>query len=184
MGINNFLSVGAAAEEAGIRVGFHERSYDISYPREIWKAVPSSARDLLVDNIALASVLHLPMVYPETRGVELNTVRPLFEPYFFRNFVGDIPSCCDMDGNSIITDIERFLNLEYRFSPGAVRIPEIWPAPEKREAGALVPLTFGKDSLLSFCRCRGNRSETESRFRRRTVFRPGTGIQGRTGKPV
>ncbi|MDF1566870.1 MAG: hypothetical protein P1P77_02495 [Spirochaetaceae bacterium] len=143
-------SIAVDRTEDGYALIFRARSYPVAYPKEVWNSVPERERDLLTDNLAYAATMHLPMKMPGLSGLSYMTTRPLFEPYFRHNMLQDIPSCCDVDGSDIGLGIERFLGLEYSFASDDIRRPGTWPLPSSRPAGAIVPLTFGKDSLLTF----------------------------------
>jgi len=134
----------------GYQIVVRGQSYSVRYPESVWSQVPLAMRRLLLDHLALTTSMHLPMVISESRGLRLDTARPLFEPHLFRNFIGDIPSCADVEGRDIDDEIRRFLTTEYEFDTDAIRRPVPWPAPDVAEAGAVIPLTFGKDSLLTF----------------------------------
>jgi hypothetical protein len=66
------------------------------------------------------------------------------------NALRDIPSCCDMDGTDIALETERFLGLDFQFDSQDIRQPVYWPSDYQGETSAVVPLSFGKDSLLTF----------------------------------
>ncbi len=135
----------------GIRIGFRGKSYSISYPDGIWDRVPQQVREMLLDNLAYAVAIHLPMKFREMRGLHFHSGRPFFETYFLQNFLRDIPSCCDMDGSDIGRETGRFLELEFRFDDEGMKLPPSWPGSAGQEGSrAVVPLSFGKDSLLTF----------------------------------
>ncbi len=135
----------------GICLTFRGRSYHIAYPQEIWEAVPEAVKLLLLDNLSYAAAMHLPMKLKGVKGLHFHSGRPFFEPYFLQNFLRDIPSCCDMDGIDIAGETQRFLELSFSFDVGRMRLPAPWPSGKAgRPVKALVPLSFGKDSLLTF----------------------------------
>ncbi|MBN2657387.1 MAG: hypothetical protein JXR86_10025 [Spirochaetales bacterium] len=148
----SFAPVTGSLIESGIEIGFRGNSYSVSWPADVWQAVPEITRQLLLDNLVFAAAMHLPMKIRDLKGLVFSTGRPFLEPFFRQNFIGDIPSCCDMDGFSTAEEIERFLGLDFRFSGSAPALPSPWPVPADSVPGekAIVPLSFGKDSLLTY----------------------------------
>ncbi|MFT6106052.1 MAG: hypothetical protein ACJA0S_000413 [Rickettsiales bacterium] len=134
----------------GIELRFLENDYQISYPAKVWDLVPEEMKYLLLDNLCFAATMHLPMKIRTLSGISYNTSRPYFEAYFRQNFIGDIPSCCDMDGLNIGDEISRFARLDYKFPLKEIRTPCNWPQPDEISSQAIVTLSLGKDSLLTF----------------------------------
>lgn len=150
MNSNHHPEIFPSLTPVGMRFEFRGFSYHISYPADVWEMVPEGAKLVLLDNLAYAAALHLPMKLKEVKGVCFHSGRPLFEPYFLQNFIRDIPSCCDMDGIDITGEIERFLQLEFTFDEEEIKQPSFWPGSFETGERAVVPLSFGKDSLLTY----------------------------------
>ncbi|MCB0337887.1 MAG: hypothetical protein KDD62_16330, partial [Bdellovibrionales bacterium] len=132
----------------GIRITWRGESYTVNYPLDVWAACPLPVKEVLLDNVTFACTMHLPMVVPGLTCLSYSTARPLFEPYFFQNFIRDLPDCAEADGKSIADEYKRFLNVDYLFNGEPIK-----PAPPSTfqpEDKALVAMSFGKDSLLSF----------------------------------
>lgn len=148
----------------GILLHYEGAGYRVSWPAGIWERTPPAMHLFLRDNLAYAMTMHLPMTVPGLAGVEYTSARPLLEPWFFQNFVRDIPSCADMEGSSAPDETIRFLSREYFFPDEDIRVPPDGPEDGPRpvtssetggDAGeplprAIVPMSFGKDSLLTF----------------------------------
>lgn len=146
---NSSATISGICIDNGIEVSFRGQSYTIEYPVNIWQSVPTETKEFLKDNLAYASTMHLPMMDKSLEGLEYQTNRPYFEPFFFQNFIRDIPSCCDMDQQNISEEMTRFLKTPYQFSSKSFQLPTSWEN-EHPSGRAIVPLSFGKDSLLSF----------------------------------
>ncbi len=131
----------------GIAIEFRGESYAIGYPPEVWASIPEATRIALRDNLALAVTMHLPLVFGESRAM-YSTGRPLLEPYFTQNFLKDIPSCTEVDGTDTDEVVRQFFNTQYEFSQPEIAIPS--SEPEDMAHHAIVGLSFGKDSLLTF----------------------------------
>lgn len=150
MTVSDTKEVSARITGKGYSIRYGSRDYQVIYPEEIWGPVPPEMKNLLVDHLAMVSALHLPMKLHNLNGLDFSTARPFFEPHFITNALRDIPSCCDMDGKDIAAETERFLSLDYRYASEQVRLPSTWPQPAKPVSDAVIPLSFGKDSLLTF----------------------------------
>ena len=143
--------VSARLTDCGFSVLYQGRTYSVGYPDDVWKQTPETVRLFLLDNLVYAMTMHLPMVVPGLTGLIYDTRRPMLEPWFFQNFIRDIPSCTDMLGQSADKETARFLSHEYSFAGGEMRSTQSAVPPGKTAtAGAIVPMSFGKDSLLSF----------------------------------
>jgi hypothetical protein len=151
------LEVRSRLADTGFVIEVDGRDYRIDYPEWVWKSTPEAAARFLLDNLAYSCTMHLPMSIPGVDGLSFDTARPCFEPYFFQNFVRDIPSCADMDGRDIAAETTRFLAVDYRFAEDPVRLPSGLPPglpagvpASDHRAASVVPMSFGKDSLLTW----------------------------------
>ena len=114
---SEYLKVDAEITDLGLIIYYQNKGYEIQYPERIWVKVPPLVKKALQDNLALAATLHLPMVVPRVDGIHFSTARPLLEPYFFQNFVRDIPSCTEVDATDTAEAIHKFLQLDLAFLP-------------------------------------------------------------------
>ncbi len=133
--------------ENGFEVKFRGARYPVEYPVETWSSVPEQTRRALRDNLAFAATMHLPLVFGEDI-VRYDSGRPLLEPYFFQNFMRDIPSCTEVDGSDTADMSRRWYNIRYLFSDSQIIYPS--QEPVSSPTRAIVGLSFGKDSLLTF----------------------------------
>ena len=74
--------------------------------------------------------------------------QPILEPYFFQNFIKDIPSCTEIDGTNTDDIIRQFLQIEYQFQDHEILYPGDIPVYDPFRA--LISMSFGKDSLLTY----------------------------------
>ncbi|MFX1250560.1 MAG: hypothetical protein ACFFCZ_03010 [Promethearchaeota archaeon] len=146
--MNKFIEIDAEVTNAGITIKYLGKKYRINYPTNIWQKVPSSVKLALRDNLVLASTLHLPMVIPNIKGIQFSSGRPLLEPYFFQNFIMDIPSCTEVDGIDTGSAIQKFLQIELNYLEPEIIHPGNFPVTDSYKA--LVGMSFGKDSLLTY----------------------------------
>lgn len=137
--------------QRGLHVVVQDREYSIQYPEEIWSAVPERVSDVLLDNLVYASTLHLSMVYDAT-SIVYETHRPILETFFFQNFIKDIPSCCDMSDLDTNNETVKFVSTGISFAHNTIRRPSVWKSAHQQHQ-SIVPMSFGKDSLLTFAMC-------------------------------
>lgn len=143
----SYLYINSKLTSNGIEVQLKGKNYPLSYTETIWKKTPASIQEALLDNLALATTMHLPMIF-DIKGLVFNTGRPILEPYFFQNFIKDIPSCAEVDGTNIDDNINRFLETEYQFLDPVIKYPGLDKVDSPYRA--IIGLTFGKDSLLTY----------------------------------
>ena len=141
------MQIDAKCTNNGIAIFFNEQSYPIIYPKQVWKTTPPQTQIALKDNLAIATTMHLPLVFNEEQ-ITYHTGRPLLEPYFFQNFIKDIPSCTVVDGTSTDEAIRQFFNIDYQFLDPTIISPA--PDPVASPFRAIVGTSFGKDSLLTY----------------------------------
>ena len=141
------LHIYSKVTDIGVEISFRDISYPIKYPAHVWKATPKETQIALKDNLALATTMHLPLIfnYPT---IVYHSGCPLLEPYFIQNFLNDIPSCTEVDGTSTDEVVRKFFNTQYQFLDSDVVYPSEQPVDSP--SGALVGLSFGKDSLLTY----------------------------------
>ena len=121
--------------------------YSLIYPVDVWGAYPKNIKSVLIDNLALLLTINLPLV-GGLKEVNYNTSMPFFLPFFFEIITESIPSAIEDYPYSTESILKRFLNIDFCFKEEAVKIPAYRPNFNFREK-AIVPLSFGKDSLLT-----------------------------------
>lgn len=83
--MTNFLHIHSKVVDAGVEIRFLKNPYPIAYPRFVWGATPKETQIALKDNLALATTMHLPLVF-DSLGAVYHSGRPLLEPYFAPKF--------------------------------------------------------------------------------------------------
>src|SRR3990172_1891100 len=141
------LTFSSRINETGVDIRFNNNVYPISYPDKVWSDTPTDLRRALRDNLALATTIHLPLVF-KAEMAKYDTGRPYLEPYFFLNFLRDLPSCAVVDGSSSEEMVRSFIQTQYLFDDPEVCFPSL-EAPKNAEK-TIISLSFGKDSLLSY----------------------------------
>lgn len=144
----NELAFGSENLEKGFSILFNGSRYTNDYPDNVWQETPFEIKEFLLDNLSVATTMHLGMVYPNVKKIRYSSSRPYFEPYFNQNFIYDIPSCAEVDDNSIPEEIKKFLHLGFEYNNQLVKLPGNNPNDEASRA--LIGMSFGKDSLLTY----------------------------------
>jgi hypothetical protein len=145
------LSIEARQTESGFEILCRGSKYVVKYPNGVWKNYPQEARDILFDNLAYAETIHLPLTLRKSE-IRYNTSAPLFQTQFFQNLIMDLPSCADVDGTSTSALIKEFMNLKIKFNDYQIKYPTY--SQPSRDDSAVVSLSFGKDSLLTWAVCK------------------------------
>jgi len=145
--LHNYLEIYPKNTRNGIQIRFQEFEYPIIFEGNIWDLTPNQTREALKDNLALASSMHLPLIFNKEKVI-YDSGRPLLEPYFFQNFIKDIPSCTEVDGLNTDEIIRKFLNIEYQYTEPVIVYPSDKPVESAYKA--LIGMSFGKDSLLTY----------------------------------
>ena len=131
---------------SGIGIKFRNRFFSLSYPEKIWRTYPKKEKDFLFDNLAYLSTITFPLV-SEFKNIRYNTSYPLFKPYFQQMVIRDIPSSTEDYPVSTAKTVKKFMNLEVNFKDYQIKNPVYRTRPAKNRL--IVPLSFGKDSLLT-----------------------------------
>lgn len=146
---NLFIDAKLNPDGIGILVG--GRDFRIKYPKKIWQQTPLSIKKVLLENLTFGNTNFLPLILGRNRlTYQINF--PFFESFFFRNQIGDLIDCEKDDNVPPLTYLRHFHNLQYNFAYSESTLPnssEIKKFRSKRPT-AVVPFTFGKESLTVF----------------------------------
>ena len=141
------LEINSKEIKNGISIDFQGVQYPIIYQNDEWNSIPLETRNALRDNLIFATTMHLPLIY-ESNRIIYHSGRPLLEPYFFQNFIKDIPSCTEVDELDTDEVIRKFLNTQIIFENPEIQYPSSIPVKDAHKA--LIGMSFGKDSLLTY----------------------------------
>jgi hypothetical protein len=150
--VNGVANIACRVTETGLQVKIADKTLTLHYPPTIWQRFPKVHRQILAENIAFALTFHLPYLYPSLEKVSYNIPVPLSEPFLFKGFAYSLPSTAIMqthkDKRTTSNLFRRLLDVDYTFSNRKTDIP-----PYNRTSmsdQAIMPFTFGKESLLTF----------------------------------
>ncbi len=152
LNINGVAKIACRVTETGLQVKISDKTLTLHYPATIWQRFPKIHRQILAENIAFALTFHLPYLYTSLERVSYNIPVPLSESFLFKGFSFSLPSTAIMqtqkDKRTTSNLFRRLLDVEYTFSDRKTDIP-----PYNRVSmsdHAIMPFTFGKESLLTF----------------------------------
>lgn len=136
--------------EKGIQIFFRNKSYELSYPKKIWCSYPHK-KDFINNFVPLVT-LSLPLML-RIKKIYYNTARPFFEEKFRQLMLKDLPSSTYDYNQNAVELAKNFLKIKYFFEARdgyKSQANEKTKNKENEEHKAIVSLSFGKDSLLSF----------------------------------
>lgn len=138
----------------GINISFLRRSYDIIYPLFIWKEFPVVYRQNFADALTYFSTIHLILTKNSETKIVYHFPPPVIESLFFKGMV------CSMGENALVDEknkfttgsliklfYNRYFNVDFNSRSRYWRFKNVNRNSKKR---AIIPFSFGKDSLLTF----------------------------------
>jgi len=150
--VNGVAKISSQVKDFGIQVMINNKLFRLRYPPTIWKRFPKTHQKILTQNIAFSTTYHLPYLYSSLKKMQYNQPVPLSEAFLFKAFSMALPSTAVMqsDGEYKMTSnlLRRLFEVEYVYSNKKTDIPA-YNRTSYHDC-AVMPFTFGKDSLLTF----------------------------------
>lgn len=149
------LTVSAEITDDGIAIIVDGKKYRIRYPKHIWDKTSSVIKKFLKDNLVFGNTIYLGPMLSKTK-IEYETRQPLFETELLTQNIYDMRDCEVTDGVPALTYLSLLYNTEYDFADGSSILPRPSPKPSKTrdENMAIIPFSFGKESLLTYAICK------------------------------
>lgn len=154
--INGVAKITAQTFDSGFSVKINDRTIRMKYPPSIWGRFPKTHRKILTQNISFGLTFQLPYLYTSIHRMLYSMPVPLSESFFFKGLAMALPSTAIMQSQKdqrVTSNLLRKLyDIDYVFSSHKADIP-----PYNRTSmsnRAIMPFTFGKDSLLTFALAR------------------------------
>lgn len=144
------LKISAGSFTDGFNLKVLGKNYRTQYPAGVWQSVPPVLRQVLLENLAFAETHWLPLILKGYQSVDYNTAQPFFEPLLFKNQLYDLLFAEEVDNVKQLTYLKQFYNLDFSFANvsatafNASAIPKF----KTKQRVAIIPFTFGKESLL------------------------------------
>jgi len=135
----------------GVEISLERKNYQISYPGHIWKNFPDNYRQNFADALAYSLTMHL-CLNGHTKII-YNFPPPQFEPYFFEGMIYSLGETTLLGDENVRTSdllrlfYNRHFSIEFTGRPRYARFNNINRNTKNR---AVIPFSFGKDSLLTF----------------------------------
>ncbi|MBI4975666.1 hypothetical protein HZC20_03230 [Candidatus Peregrinibacteria bacterium] len=148
------LKINATQESDGISIEIKNKKFNIKFPKDLWQKTPKSVRDVLFENLVFGNTHYLPLIFDEEK-ISYNTRMPLFESFLFKNQLYDLLCCEKADNEKHLEYVKNFYNLEFEFARGPSGVVDSIEVPKfnERKPVAIIPFSFGKESLLTFAIC-------------------------------
>lgn len=96
------------------------------------------------------------MFLPQMLGkneIYYETPRPIAETFLFKNGIYDMPCSAIVDQKSSLDYIKKFFNTRYIYKENRISVPENRSLRKKRRPTAIIPFSFGKESMLTVSLC-------------------------------
>ena len=154
--VNGAAKISGQVKDFGIQVNINKKIFRLKYPTGIWNRFPKTHRGILAENIAFSQTFHLPYIFKSLKKMIYNIPVPLSEAFFFKSYSLSLPITAMMNDyrEEKLTSnlLRRLFEVDYIYNNKKTEIP-----PYNRTSlsdQAIMPFTFGKDSLLTFALCR------------------------------
>lgn len=134
---------------SGIKISFRNHSYELKYPREIWKSY--SNKEILINNYVPLATISLPLML-NLKKIHYNTSKPEFQRKFQQLILRDLPSSTQDNKQDAIKLTKKFLEIKYQFEDkrdNDFKQNKIINKLNQSSHKAINPLSLGKDSLLT-----------------------------------
>lgn len=138
----------------GINISFLRKSYDILYPSHVWKEFPVVCRQNFADSLTYFLTMHLILTKNSETKIIYDFPPPIIEPFFFKGMIYSLGETALVDEEKKLTTnslLKLFyncsFNIEFSGGPRYARFKNVNRNSKKR---AIIPFSFGKDSLLTF----------------------------------
>lgn len=151
---HKFVEIKARENPSGFQIKEDGRAYHTVFPKHIWSQTPAAIRKIIVSNFTLAFTNFFPLLLGGDK-IKYDFDYPLFESQMFRNQLYDLLFSEKVDRVKFLSYLRKFYNLEYEFNSNQSEIPDLGKSSYSKNSQptAIIPFTFGKESLASFALC-------------------------------
>jgi hypothetical protein len=145
------IQIGLKIEEDDISVEVDSASFSVTFPKGSLKNYPEPAKKILAENLAFASTMHLPFLM-DRNTIIYHMRKPLAKELIEEGFRLSLPATAFLKSQKTSELIERFSKFRYFFEEEAPSKYTLYR--EDFTDKAVLPFSFGKDSLLTYAICR------------------------------
>lgn len=139
----------------GIRIKVEDKNFDIKYPKNIWTKTPAHIKKIMLDNLTFGDTHFLPLILGYDK-INYNTNFPIFESTLYRNQMMGMLKCEKFDDVPHLEYLRKFYNLKFSYANNPISLPlgKNRLKFTNKQPTAVIPFTFGKESLTTFALCR------------------------------
>jgi len=141
------INISIKEKDNGIIISLDNRKFSLEYPETVWSNLRDDIKSFFLDNYLFLKSVHLPIMF-SADTINLNTSSPLLKTFFSSMQIFDIPSLSDLYKVKSSDFFKKFFNTAFRFKDYNIKtIEKEFPINDRE---AVLSLSMGKDSLLSF----------------------------------
>lgn len=147
---NNILHIHRYLTSRGLIISLGQKKYQINYPAKVWKRFPSVYHQTFADAVTYSLTLHLAFNNFQNKKLIYHFPPPIVEPLIFKGTLYSLvedPSTNSPASKYIQLFFNANHNIHFAQRPRYERFKNV---NHNNRRKALIPFTFGKDSLLSF----------------------------------
>ena len=125
--------------------------YSLVYPKNIWAGLSSPAKNILIKNFIYSRTAPLGVVLDQSSIY--NFPQPFLKNFIDWGLTSDLPRISEdltIDTAKLARAFESYKNKKNKFLPTSRRETKLAPQKRTRGSRAILALSFGKDSLLSY----------------------------------
>lgn len=146
---NKTLKIEYKFKNNGLIIKAKGRNFHLTYPKDIWNSYPKEQKNFLIDNLVYLLTVNIPLIAPVDGIYYKNTSLPFFKPLIDLLMIDGIPSAVHSYKDSTFKRLKEFHNYKYIFKDETIKFPIDKDSSKTNKDIAIVPLSFGKDSLSS-----------------------------------
>ncbi len=155
MKLNGILHIYRKIVHSGIEIEVGRKKYTLAYPSYIWQQFPEVYRQTFADTLTYFFTKHLSFL--DHQKIVYHFPPPVTEPFYFKGMIYSLPETSLIEGNSVKTsDLVKLLyNSQFKTEfIGRPRYARFKNVNRNSWTRAVIPFSFGKDSLLTFALAR------------------------------
>lgn len=138
------MNINSSILKDGIAINAN-KEYAVLYPKNIWPGLSLKTKQSIISNLAYAKLASYSAFFKEE--FVFGSSSPYLKKFFDECAIKDFPRFAHEDNLSVKEMTENFKNAKFRFDSDEASVPE---EETGTEDGAVLGMSFGKDSLLSY----------------------------------
>ncbi len=146
------MQITSNLSKRGISIGLDRDGFGVKFHSKAWNKCPPQLKESIRDNLVYVKTRSLGFL-PNVNDLSYNTHKPSFKEIFDNVFIKDSPRITDIDKVPTSKLIKNFSQTKCLFKAKTTKSKKInkhIDYPKSEENKAVLSISFGKDSLLSF----------------------------------